>query len=136
MKTNNPAEAEKDVIIKTVIVALIPLTSSLVMGEFDAFLGLIFGLSISILLFHLKRINIENSLQMSAAKANTYIRNRYFINYLIYFIVLAVAYRREGISFLAVVVGILLLKFTIIGLAAIDNLKKSWEEKKDNVKKD
>lgn len=136
MKTNNPAEAEKDVIKKTVIVALIPLVSSLIMGEIDAFLGLIFGLSISILLFHLKRINIENSLQMSAAKANTYIRNRYFINYLIYFIVLAVAYRREGISFLAVVVGILLLKFTIIGLAALDNLKKSWEEKKDSVKKD
>jgi len=136
MKTNNPAETEKDVIIKTVIVALIPLTSSLVMGKIAAFLGLIFGLSISILLFHLKRINIENSLQMTASKANTYIRNRYFINYLIYFVVLAVAYQRDGINFLAVVVGILLLKFTIIGLAAIDNIRKSWEEKKDKVEKD
>ena len=134
MKTDSPAEAEKDVIKKTVIVALIPLISSLVMGEISAFLGIIFGLSISILLFRLKRLNIEKSLQMNVAKANTYIRNRYFLNYLIYFIVLAVSYKKDGISFLAVVVGILLLKFTIVGMAFIDNLKKSWEDKKEDIK--
>ena len=134
MKTDSPAEAEKDVIKKTVIVALIPLISSLVMGEISAFLGIVFGLSISILLFRLKRLNIEKSLQMNVAKANTYIRNRYFLNYLIYFIVLAVSYKKDGISFLAVVVGILLLKFTIVGMAFIDNLKKSWEDKKEDIK--
>ena len=134
MKTDSPAEAEKEIIKKTVLIALVPLLSSLIMGEIAAFLGIIFGLSISILLFHLKRINIENSLQMSSADANTYIRNRYFVNYLIYFIVLAISYQKESINFFAVVVGILLLKFTIVGLAFIDNLKKSWQEKKDNIK--
>ncbi|MGM0410064.1 MAG: ATP synthase subunit I [Bacillota bacterium] len=134
MNTNSPAEAEKEVIKKTIFVALIPLTFTIIMGEKEALLGLIFGLSISILLFRLKRINIEKSLTMSSDKANTYIRNRYFLNLLIYFVVLAVAINNSSIDFLAVVVGILLMKFTIIAMAFIDNIKKSFEEKKDERK--
>lgn len=134
MKTNSPAEAEKDVVIKTILVALIPLFFSLIMGEMAAFLGLIFGLSISILLFRLKRINIERSLDMTPSKANTYIRNRYFVNYFIYFAVFAVAFKKTGIDFLAVVVGVLLLKFTIIGLSVIDTIRESWQDKKDSLK--
>ncbi|MFW6265939.1 MAG: ATP synthase subunit I [Halanaerobiales bacterium] len=131
MKTADPIQVQKEVVIKTLFVAAFPCFFAIIRGNFAVVKGLIFGLSISLLLFRLKAINIDKALNMSPGKAESFIRNRYFLNYIIYFLVLMVAQKQDGISFLAAAVGLILLKFTIIGLALIDQLKRSWQEKKD-----
>lgn len=129
-----PLDVVNDIIKKTIYFALLPLISALFMGEFTSIIGIIYGLIISILLFRLKYIHISKALDMVADRASSYIRNRYFINYIVYFLALYTAYRSPKLNFLAVILGILLLKFVIIGLAVIDIVKKEWRKKLDSYK--
>jgi len=128
-----PDELIKALIKKTCFVALTLIIPLVFMGEFSSIIGLIYGLSISFLIFKLKYINISKALDMNEARAANYIRNRYFINYGIYFIVLLTAYLSPKLNFLAVVLALLLLKFVIIGLAAIDFIKQKWNRKMKSI---
>lgn len=129
-----PLEIVNEISKKTFYIAILPFASSLVMGEFTSAVGILYGLVISILLFRLKYIHINKALDMDMAKATRYIRNRYYINYTIYFIVLLTAYLSPKLNFLAAVLGLLLLKFVIIGLAVIDLVQEKWRKKLDTFK--
>ncbi|MFW6034637.1 MAG: ATP synthase subunit I [Halothermotrichaceae bacterium] len=125
----SPEKLQKELYKRTMLVALIPLLSSLIMGELSGFLGLIIGLAVSFLLFRLKVINLNRALDMKAGKAQSFIRNRYFLNYLIYFVILLTAKRNPNFDFLGTAVGMLLMKFTIFGTAVIELLKDKWKNK-------
>src|SRR5690554_4230335 len=134
MMSENPEEIQLVITKRTVLVALLPLLSSLIMGEISSLIGLLLGLIISLLLFRLKLLNIRRALEMNRHKAEVFIRNRYFINYIIYFAVMYTAQRKPEINFLAVLAGLLLLKFTIIGSAAVEIITDKWRKKLDSFK--
>jgi len=119
---------------RTILLALLPLASSLIMGEISSFIGLLFGLIISLLLFRLKLLNTRRALEMDRHKAEVFIRNRYFVNYFIYFVVMYTAHRKPEINFLAVLAGLLLLKFTIIGSAVVEIIIDKWKKKMESFK--
>ena len=131
MLTGDPHKVQRDITKKTLYIATVPALFSLLWGEFSSILGLVFGLAVSLLLFRLKVVNIDKALDMPAEKARKFIVSRYFVNYIIYFVVLIVAQQKANINFLAVVMGLLLLKFTIIGTAIVAKLRNSWTLKID-----
>ncbi|NLM96865.1 MAG: hypothetical protein GX175_04530 [Halanaerobiaceae bacterium] len=88
--------------------------------------GIIYGVAVSLLLFRLKYLQLQKALFMDEARANTYVRNRYYINYIIYFFVLLTAYRSDRLNFYAVAVGLLLLRYVIIASAIFYFLKEKW----------
>lgn len=124
-----PDHLVKELMKKTFCVALTLIIPMLFIGDFTSIIGIIYGLSIRFLLFKLEYIHISKALDMDEARAANYIRNRYFINYGIYFIVLITAYLSPKLNFLAVVLALLLLKFVIIGLAVIDVIRENWRKK-------
>ncbi len=136
MKVLNDAPDKVQLLIikRTSLIALIPLFSSLLVGETSSFMGLLFGLLISLLLFRLKAINIEKALEMDSDRATGFIRKRFFLNYIIYFFVLFSAHQKPELNFLATAIGLLLLKFTIVGSAVIDILKDKWKQKMESLK--
>src|SRR5690554_5704367 len=126
---NDPDRIQREIIKKTYFIAIIPILSTLVIGELKSLYGLIFGLIIGTLKFRLRLLNIKRSLTMSDEKAAIFIRNRYFIEYIINFVVLFVARKNPSVNFLAAAVGLCLIKFTIIGWAIIDKIKEGWKKK-------
>ncbi|MDI3547303.1 MAG: hypothetical protein PWR10_955 [Halanaerobiales bacterium] len=126
---DEPAKLQQEILKKTYSLALIPLIYSLIRGEFATLLGFIFGLLIATLIFRLRLIQIERALDMQEKKASTFIRNRYFIEYIIYFVVLFVARKNPSVNFLAAAVGLFFVKLTVIGLVMIDIIKGSLEKK-------
>lgn len=134
MFEKEPVEVIRSVVKTTLYIALLPLISSLLAGEISSFTGLLFGLIISLLLFRLKYIQIQKAVDMNSAGAASYIRNRYFITYGIYFIVLYTAHSSPKLNLLAVTFGLLFLKFTIVGMAIFSVLKDKWEKKMESYK--
>ena len=126
---DDPEKMQVEVIKKTFMVALLPLIVSAATGRYSVLLGLIFGLLISVLLLRLKLIQIKRSIDMPEDKANKFIRNRYFIEYVIYFIVLFVAIRNSRVDFLAAAVGLFLMKATVVGWVVLDIIKNKWDSK-------
>lgn len=109
-----------DIIIKVYKRALI--FSILVMGlTFFIFnepkpivLGYIFGLIISMLSFKLLQNTINNSVKMNPGRARRYTIIHYTFRSIIYLIVMIVAILADYLNFPATVLGILMVKFTII----------------------
>jgi len=130
----DPVKLQKELLKKTYIVSTVPVMSAIIMGEYSSLLGFLFGLVISTLMFRLKFVNISRSIDMSEAKANTFIRNRYFIEYFIYFVVLIVSARNPSLDFLAAAIGLFMLKFTVLGWALIDLFRDILERKIDSYK--
>ena len=132
---NDPGRMQIEIIKKTYLIASIPILYSLISGNFESLLGFIFGLVISTLILRLRVINIQKALDMSEGKAETFIRNRYFIEYGIYFVVLVVARKNPSLNFLATAVGLFMMKFTVIMWAILDmargGLNKKLEDYKD-----
>jgi len=130
----DPVKLQKELLKKTYIVSTIPVISAIIMGEYSSLLGFLFGLVISTLMFRLKFVNISRSVDMSEAKANTFIRNRYFIEYFIYFVVLIVSARNPSLDFLAAAIGLFMLKFTVLAWALIDLFRDTLERKINSYK--
>ncbi|MFN2363007.1 MAG: ATP synthase subunit I [Halarsenatibacteraceae bacterium] len=122
-----PAEVVKLLTKRVIIVGLFLVGSAAVSQELDAVLGLIFGMSISLLLFRLKLVQSKQAIELGSSEAEKYMRNRSFVNYFIYFIVLFVAFNNQNLSFLGAAIGLLILKFTIIGSAIIEMVKTGWQ---------
>ncbi len=129
--SQQPEIVVKTLTKRTLVLGSFLLIMALLQGEVPGFLGLIFGLAISLLLFRLKLVNSRKALQMEPAKAEKFIRNRTLVNLLIYFVVLAVAMNNAGLSFVGAVLGLLLLKFVIIGSALIQLLQDFLATKKN-----
>lgn len=132
---DDPDKMQSEVIKRTFLLALIPIIYSLLSGAFSSLLSFIFGILIAILIFRLRLIHIRRSLDMDKGKAVTFIRNRYFIEYGIYFMVLIVARRNPSLNFLATAIGLFFIKFTVIGWMILDMIKESWEKKLDSYRK-
>ena len=132
---NDPRQMQIEIIKRTYLISSIPILYSLISGNFETLLGFIFGLVISTLILRLRVINIQKALDMSEGKAESFIRNRYFIEYAIYFVVLLVARKNPSLNFLAAAVGLFMMKFTVIMWAILDmargGLNKKLEEYKD-----
>lgn len=126
---NDPNRMQIEIIKRTYMLSIIPIVYALIAGEFETLLGFILGLIISTLLLRLRVLNIERSLDMPEGKADTFIRNRYFIEYLIYFAVLVVARRNPSLNFLATAVGLFMMKFTVIIWAIFDMAKGGLQNK-------
>ena len=83
-------------------------------------LGFLFGLIISMLSFKLLESTINRSVKMTPARASAYSTVHYMFRYLIYFIVLSVAVLADYLNFPATVLGILMIKITIIVSTTLD----------------
>lgn len=132
---DDPVRLQKEILKKTCYLAVIPVLYSLVSGEWATLLGLLFGLLIGTLIFRLRLINIERSLQMSEGKATSFIRNRYFIEYAIYLAVLLVARKNPSVNFLATAIGLFFIKFTVIGWVIIDLIRDAFNQKLESFKR-
>ena len=130
----DPGKIQKELLKRTYILSAFPIISTIVMGEYPSLFGFLFGLVISTLLFRLKFININRSIDMSEEKANTFIRNRYFIEYFIYFVVLIVSANNPSLNFLASAIGLFMLKFTVLAWALIDLVRDGLKKKIDSYK--
>ncbi|MFW6386348.1 MAG: hypothetical protein ACOCZM_00115 [Bacillota bacterium] len=113
----------------TLAVSLFPALSVLTRGDIASFKGFVFGLILSILLLRLKLVNIRRSLDFAEEKANSFIRNRYFIEYFIYFLALFLARFNPSIKYLAAAAGLLMVKLTVIGWMIIDFIRDRMEDK-------
>ena len=122
-----PAKVVKKLTKRVLIVGLFLIGSAAVSQELDAVLGLVFGISVSLLLFRLKLVQSSQAVELGQAEAEKYMRNRSFVNYFIYFIVLFTAFNNQNLSFLGAATGLLILKFTIIGSAIIEMVKTGWQ---------
>lgn len=111
---------------RSIIVGLIISGSALLTGDFPVVIGILYGLAISLLLFRLKYLQIQKALLMDVAGASRYMQSRYYINYLIYAVVLVTAYKNNRLNFFAVAGGLLILKFVIIGTAVFYYVKEKW----------
>ncbi len=127
---DNPDRMLLEILKKTYLVAILPLFYSLIY-DLEIFLGLIFGLLISTLLLRLKLLHIKRSLNMGKGKANSFIRNRYFVEYGICLIVLVVAFNNPSVNFLAAAIGLFLMKITVAGWMVLELIKNGWENQLD-----
>ena len=128
-----PDQVVKELSKKTLLLAAVPATYALLNGEFASLRGFGLGVLLSLLLFKLRAIHLKKAVQKNPSKANSYVRNRYFLNYFIYFIVLFLARRNPDINFVAAALGLLFLKFIIIGLAVKEIFYQKWEKKMDSL---
>ncbi len=126
---DKPVKVQKEIIKKSFIIAVFPLVFSLIKGELSVFKGFLFGLLIGTLIFRLMLIELKKALSMDKGRASNYIRNRYFIKFVIYFVVLLVARKNPSLNFLATAAGLLLIKFTIMSSMLLDLLKKGLNKK-------
>lgn len=83
-------------------------------------LGYIFGVIISILAFKLLHNTINKSVEMTPGKASAYTMVHYFLRYTIYFVVLGTAAIANYLNFPATILGLLVLKFVILGSGILD----------------
>lgn len=131
---DDPKKLQKEILKKTYLISLLPIISSLLAGEFDITFGFIFGLVIATLLLRLKYNNIIRALSMEEESAEKFIRNRYFIEYALYFVVLFSAARNANLNFLAAAVGLFMIKFVVILMSIVDLLKDTFQSKFDEYK--
>ena len=131
---DDPKKLQKEILKITYLFSLFPIVSSLLAGEFDITLGFIFGLVIATLLLRLKYNNIIRALSMEEESAEKFIRNRYFIEYALYFAVLFSAARSVRLNFLAAAVGLFMIKFVVILMSIVDLIKDTFQSKFDKYK--
>lgn len=131
---DDPQKLQKEILKITYLISLLPIISSLLFGEYDITLGFVFGLVIATLLLRLKYNNIIRALSMEEDSAGKFIRNRYFIEYALYFVVLFSAAKNANLNFLAAAVGLFMIKFVVILMSIVDLLKDTFQSKFDEYK--
>lgn len=80
----------------------------------DLLLGYVFGTSISLLMFRLLAVTIEEAVTKDVKEAQGAVFIKYLIRYFIWGIVLYAALQTEHLNFLTTVVGLFMVKITII----------------------
>ncbi|MFW6287956.1 MAG: ATP synthase subunit I [bacterium] len=131
---DDPIKLQKELIKKTYIVSAFPIIYTAILGKYSILLGFLLGLVISTLMLRLKFLNICRSIDMPEAKAEKFIRNRYFIEYFICLVVLVVSARNNSVNFLAAAIGMFMLKFTVLAWAFFENIRDSLDRKIESYK--
>ncbi|MBM7622893.1 ATP synthase subunit I [Sporohalobacter salinus] len=80
----------------------------------DLLLGYILGTSISVLMFRLLAITIEEAVTKDIKKAQGSVFVKYLIRYFIWGIILYTALQVDHLNFLTTVLGLFMIKFTIL----------------------
>lgn len=83
-------------------------------------LGYIFGVIISMLGLKLLDNTINRAIKMAPHRANTYTVVHYILRNIIYFIVLAISAMADYLNFPATILGLLMIKISIIVSAILD----------------
>lgn len=76
--------------------------------------GYVFGTIISVLGFILMERTLNRAVKMNPGKASGYTVLHFFLRYIIYFVVLLIAAIADYLNFPATVLGLLIIKFTIL----------------------
>lgn len=110
------------VVKRTAIISLliIGITAFVFKEPKPIILGYIFGAIISILGFKLLHNTINKAVEMTPGKATAYSTAHYMVRYFIYFIVLGVAALADYLNFPAAILGLLMVKFVILGSGIFD----------------
>lgn len=110
------------VVKRTVIISLliIGISAFIFKEPKSIILGYLFGTIISILGFKLLHNTINKAVNMSPGKATAYSTAHYMLRYFIYFIVLGVAALADYLNFPAAILGLLIVKFVILGSGVFD----------------
>lgn len=77
-------------------------------------LGYIFGVLITILCFKLLDISIQKAVKLPPRRASAYATGQYFIRYIIYGLVLAVAAKADYLNLGSTALGLLSIKIVIV----------------------
>lgn len=125
-KGSDDTNMNNDIIIKIYKRALI--LGFIIMGvSFFSFknpkpivLGFLFGLIISMLSFKLLDNTIKNAVKMTPNRAQRYTFIHYVIRSFIYLIVLSISIIADYLNFPAAILGLLMVKFTIILSTVVD----------------
>lgn len=106
------SQANKQIIMIMIAIAFIALGigSFLVSNFLTYFLGIFAGTGFSILKLLLLEITLKKSLNMEPKKATNYVNLHYSFRYLLTGIFLFIAIKREDISTLGTVIGLLSLR--------------------------
>ncbi len=83
-------------------------------------LGYIFGVAINILTLQLMNNSVNKSVAMQPYKAKKYARANYLIRHAIYAVVLIIAALADYLSLLTAVMGLSMVKISILFLGIID----------------
>ncbi len=103
-------------VAKAVIVLIIIATPILFLFFDDAlalFLGLLFGSSVTFLMFVELAMTIKKAVQMEASRANAYTMSKYYLRFLIYGVVIFVSIKAPYINVIGTVIGLLSVKVVI-----------------------
>ncbi|MCK8824587.1 ATP synthase subunit I [Fuchsiella alkaliacetigena] len=82
--------------------------------QIDWVLGFVLGTIISLLMFRLLALTINESIKKSTTGAGSFMVRRYFIRYSIYGVIIYLALTNNQLDFIATVIGLLMVKITII----------------------
>ncbi len=74
------------------------------------FLGILFGSSVTFLMFVELAITIKKAVTMESSKANAYTMSKYYLRFLIYGIVIYVSIKAPYINVIGTVIGLLSVK--------------------------
>lgn len=106
----------KKIYIRTLIVSFFIIGISLFMFNEpkEIIQGYVFGTIISVLGFLLIERTVKRAIKMNPAKASGYTMLHFFLRYTIYFTVLVISAIADYLNFSATVLGLLIIKLTII----------------------
>lgn len=85
--------------------------------------GLILGFSISALMFLQTAKTVEKAVMLSPADAQKLMTSRYMVRMLIYGAVLIVSAKVQNINILATTLGLVSIRFAILGMAIFNKLR-------------
>lgn len=83
-------------------------------------LGYIFGVLISILAFKLLHNSVNKSVMMEPNRARLYSTSQYFIRFIIYAVVLAIAGKADYLSLITTFLGLIMVKLVIVTTTIFD----------------
>lgn len=129
IKIKSSSLNNKTIIIRSIITAIILSFFSVFANQPLTFIfGVFFGLVFGILNFRLLELTIGKSMNMSSSKAQSYVTTRYFLRYILAGAIIYVSINNPRIHVIGTIVGLLIIKFVIIGSNALQgkniNLKQ------------
>ena len=120
--SHNPEKVQSELVKRTFYLAVLPLLITLIY-DYRIFLGYFLGLLVSLLLLKLKLINIKRALEMGQGRAISFIRRRFFLEYVLIFIGLMIAYHNALLNVWGMAAGLIMLKLTVIICGVIETIK-------------
>lgn len=106
----------KGIAKKTLILAA-PIAMIILIFSADkgaALRGLVFGTLFSLLSLRLLTITLNRAVQLTPERARLFVASRYFIRYILTFIILYIAVKVDNINMITTIIGLFLTKIVIL----------------------